>query len=134
MLRYGGMRVQLAGIEAVLADGSVLSRMSGLLKDNTGYDLPGLLAGSEGTLGVVTRARLRLVPLQRNRVVAVVAVGGVDEAVALLAVLRQRLRTLEAAELFFAAGLGARLHPRGTPAPFRGDAPRLPARRMRRPA
>ena len=123
VLRYGGMRVQLAGIEAVLADGSVLSRMSGLLKDNTGYDLPGLLAGSEGTLGVVTRARLRLVPLQRNRVVAVVAVGGVDEAVALLAVLRQRLRTLEAAELFFAAGLALVCAHAGTPAPFAATHP-----------
>jgi FAD/FMN-containing dehydrogenase len=123
VLRYGGMRAQLAGIEAVLADGSVLSRMSGLLKDNTGYDLPGLLAGSEGTLGVVTGARLRLVPSQRNRVVAVVAVGGVDEAVELLAVLRQRLRTLEAAELFFATGLELVRAHSGMPAPFAAGHP-----------
>ena len=55
MLRYGGMRAQMAGVEAVLADGRVLSHLGGLAKDNTGYDLAGLLAGSEGTLAVVTR-------------------------------------------------------------------------------
>ena len=46
----------------MLADGSVISRLTGLIKDNAGYDLPTLLVGSEGTLGVVTRVRLRLVP------------------------------------------------------------------------
>ena len=60
--RHGPMRAQLIGLEAVLADGSVVRRLPGLLKDNTGYHLPSLLAGSEGTLGVVTRARVRLVP------------------------------------------------------------------------
>ena len=62
VLRYGPMRAQLRGIEAVLSDGSVLSHMSGLVKDNTGYDYPSLLAGSEGTLAVITAARLQLVP------------------------------------------------------------------------
>ena len=62
VLRYGPMRAQLRGIEAVLSDGTVLSHLSGLVKDNTGYDYPSLLAGSEGTLAVVTQARLRLVP------------------------------------------------------------------------
>ena len=54
-LRYGTMRAQLAGIEAVFPDGGVLPRLSGLLKDNAGYDLAGLLIGCEGTLGVITR-------------------------------------------------------------------------------
>ena len=54
VLRYGPMRAQLRGIEAVLADGTVLSHLSGLVKDNTGYDYPSLLAGSEGTLAVIT--------------------------------------------------------------------------------
>lgn len=75
MLRYGSMRAQVLGIEAVLADGTVIRRMSGLRKDNTGYDLPGLLTGFEGTLAIVTAARLRLVPRQERRAVAVLAVA-----------------------------------------------------------
>ena len=62
VLRYGAMREQVLGIEAVLADGSVISHLEGLEKDNTGYHLPSLLAGSEGTLAIITRARLRLHP------------------------------------------------------------------------
>ena len=61
VLRYGPMRNQLRGVEAVLADGTVLSHLSGPVKDNTGYDYPSLLAGSEGTLAVITRARLQLI-------------------------------------------------------------------------
>ena len=61
VFRHGPMRAQLVGIEAVTADGSVLRRLPGLVKDNTGYHLPSLLAGSEGTLAVITRVRLRLV-------------------------------------------------------------------------
>ncbi len=62
VLRYGSMRAQVIGLEAVLADGQVVLRLSGLVKDNTGYDLSQLLVGSEGTLGIITAARLRLVP------------------------------------------------------------------------
>ncbi len=62
VLRYGPMRAQVRGVEAVLSDGTIVSHLSGLVKDNTGYDYPGLLAGSEGTLAVVTAARLQLVP------------------------------------------------------------------------
>lgn len=61
LLRHGGTREQLVGVEAVLGTGDVISRLAGLVKDNTGYDLARLLCGSEGTLGVVTAARLRLV-------------------------------------------------------------------------
>ena len=53
------------GLEAVLSDGSVLRRLSGLVKDNAGYDLPALLVGSEGTLAVITAVRLALVPEPR---------------------------------------------------------------------
>ena len=63
VLRFGPMRAQLRGIEAVLADGTVVSHLAGLVKDNTGYDYPSLLAGSEGTLAVITAARLRLAPV-----------------------------------------------------------------------
>ena len=55
-IRYGPTRAQLLGLEAVLADGSVISRLGGIQADNTGYDLTQLLAGSEGTLGVITAA------------------------------------------------------------------------------
>ena len=60
VLTYGMTRAQLVGIEAVLPDGSIVSHMSGLLKDNTGLDLAGLLCGSEGTLGIITAVRLAL--------------------------------------------------------------------------
>ena len=83
VLRYGPMRAQLRGIEAVLADGTVVSHLAGLVKDNTGYDYPSLLAGSEGTLAVVTQARLRLVPRLRDMVTALVGLGGLEELHAL---------------------------------------------------
>jgi len=65
VVRYGTMRAQVLGIEAVLADGSVVSRLHGLRKDNTGYAWEQLLIGSEGTLGVVTAATVRLFPQPR---------------------------------------------------------------------
>ncbi|HMS58203.1 MAG TPA: FAD-binding oxidoreductase, partial [Tepidiformaceae bacterium] len=74
VLRYGSMREQVVGFEAVLPNGEVVSRLGGLPKDNTGYDLGSLLCGSEGTLAVVTRLRLRLVPLLPARAVALVGV------------------------------------------------------------
>src|SRR6201999_4150542 len=76
VLRFGPMRAQLRGIEAVLSDGTVLSHLAGLAKDNTGYDYPALLAGSEGTLAVITAARLRLVPRPRGLVTVLVGVAG----------------------------------------------------------
>ena len=77
------MRAQLRGVEAVLSDGTVVSHLAGLVKDNTGYDYPSLLAGSEGTLAVVTRARLQLVPRPRDLVTAIVALGGPESVHAL---------------------------------------------------
>jgi FAD/FMN-containing dehydrogenase len=118
VVRYGSMREQVAGIEAVLADGSVVSRLVGLAKDNTGYDLAQLLAGSEGTLAIVTRVRLRLVPLLSARAVALVAVDGAQSALRLLAAARSGLPALSAAELFLADGLElVRAYAR-LPAPF----------------
>lgn len=118
VLRYGGMRAQVAGVEAVLADGTVLTRLDGLAKDNTGYDLTHLLTGSEGTLAVLTRVRLRLVSALPARVVALVAVAGTGGALALLAAARERLTTLSAAEVFYAAGLALVRGYAGLPAPF----------------
>ena len=105
VLRYGAMRQQVVGVEAVLADGRVISRLGGLVKDNTGYDLSGLLVGSEGTLGVVTRARLRLAPRTPARVTALLGLAGTAQALEVVAALRRVLGTLEAAEIFYPEGL-----------------------------
>jgi FAD/FMN-containing dehydrogenase len=118
VLRHGPMRHQLVGLEAVLADGTVVRRLPGLVKDNTGYHLPSLLAGSEGTLAVVTRARLRLVPLLSRRAVALVALAGADEAAQLAGELRRRLPNLLAAELFFEEGMALVLRHAGGSRPF----------------
>jgi FAD/FMN-containing dehydrogenase len=118
VLRYGSMREQVAGAEAVLADGSVVSRLGGLAKDNTGYDIVSLLSGSEGTLGVITALRLRLVPQLPARAVALLALPDVTAAVAALPVLRERLPDLSAAEVFLADGLDLVRAHTGLPAPF----------------
>jgi FAD/FMN-containing dehydrogenase len=119
MLRYGGMRAQTAGVEAVLADGRVVSHLGGLTKDNTGYDLAGLLAGSEGTLAVVTRVRLRLVPRLAHRTTGLLAFADPDAALEALVGLRRRLPDLlEAAELFLADGLRLVCGHLGIPPPF----------------
>lgn len=123
VLRYGSMRAQLLGAEAVLADGSVLRRMAGLAKDGTGYDLVSLLAGSEGTLGVVTAARLRLVPRATARCTALLALPDAAAAVALLPGLRERLPSLSAAELFFPAGLALVRRHGALAAPFATEHP-----------
>ena len=73
VIRYGMAREQILGIEAVLADGTVISSMKDVIKNNTGYDLKQLFIGSEGTLGVVTRAVLRLRPRPRSRNTALLA-------------------------------------------------------------
>jgi FAD/FMN-containing dehydrogenase len=105
VLRYGSTRQQVVGIEAVLADGTVLRRLPGLIKDNSGYHLPSLLAGSEGTLAVVTRIRLRLVASLPRRVVALLAAGSMADAAALAAALRRALASLTALEAFDDQGL-----------------------------
>ena len=74
VIRYGMIRDQLLGIEAVLADGMIISSLSEVIKNNTGYDLKQLFTGSEGTLGIVTRAVLRLRPLPCSINTALVAI------------------------------------------------------------
>ena len=123
VLRYGSMRAQVVGLEAVLSDGSVLSRMAGLAKDGTGYDLVGLLAGSEGTLAVVTAVRVRLWPRLTERAVALLAMESTEAAVALLPSLRADLPALSAAELFYGAGLSLVRKHSGLPAPFAAEHP-----------
>ena len=142
VLRFGPMRAQLRGIEAVLADGTVVSHLAGLVKDNTGYDYPSLLAGSEGTLAVITAARLRLVPRLRDTVTALAGVSGLGEVHALARRAVAEVPGLVSAEFFTRTGLDilvahAGLAPRaalvlpGTP-PGGGRIPRRPdqARRL----
>jgi FAD/FMN-containing dehydrogenase len=105
VLRYGATRRQVVGVEAVFADGRIMRRLDGLEKDNTGYDLGGLLCGSEGTLAVITAARLRLVPRLAYVAVALLAFDTVDAALDAVGVLRQTLDSLRAVELFFQDGL-----------------------------
>jgi FAD/FMN-containing dehydrogenase len=78
VIRYGMMREQLLGVEAVLADGTIISSMKNVIKNNTGYDLKQLFVGSEGTLGIITRAVLRLRPLPRSQNTALVAIEDFD--------------------------------------------------------
>ena len=118
LIRYGGTREQLVGVEAVLGTGEVVRRMSGLVKDNTGYHLPSLLCGSEGTLGVVTEARFRLVPATPHRVLAAVAFNSVGDAVAAVSAWRTGIRDLEAAELVLHEGVALVSETFGLPLPF----------------
>jgi FAD/FMN-containing dehydrogenase len=84
VLRHGSMRAQVLGIEAVLADGSVFDTLTPLKKDNRGFDLKQLLIGSEGTLGIVTAATLRLLPALADRAVLWAGLGSIVDARALL--------------------------------------------------
>ncbi|MCX7287726.1 MAG: FAD-binding oxidoreductase [Rhodobacterales bacterium] len=91
VLRYGNARDLCLGLEAVLPDGSVFNGLTRLHKDNAGYDLRHLLIGSEGTLGVITAASLRLHPVPAATVVALLAVPSPAIALSLLALARDRL-------------------------------------------
>lgn len=84
VIAHGMTRAQVAGIEAVLPTGEIVEHLGGLAKDNTGYDLAGLLTGSEGTLGVITAVRLRLHRPHRAASVALIGVADYTEAMRLL--------------------------------------------------
>jgi FAD/FMN-containing dehydrogenase len=84
VIRYGMTRDQVLGLEAVLADGTVVSSMNHMIKNNTGYDLRQLFIGSEGTLGVITRLVLRLREAPRSRCTALVAANSLANVIGLL--------------------------------------------------
>ncbi|HWG93283.1 MAG TPA: FAD-binding oxidoreductase [Mycobacteriales bacterium] len=125
VVAHGTTRAQVLGVEAVLADASVVRRLDGLVKDATGYDLGHLLVGSEGTLGVVTAVRVRLVPPPAGRETVLVGLDGVEAAVDLVARARRGARGLRAAELLLADGLALVREATGLPAPLRGAHPVL---------
>lgn len=84
VIRYGMMREQILGMEVVLADGTLISSMNKIIKNNTGYDLKHLFIGAEGTLGIVTRLVLRVRPEPTSQDMAFIAVNSFQEVVALL--------------------------------------------------
>ena len=99
VLKFGTMRSLVAGVEAVLPDGSIHSGLSGLKKDNRGYSLDQLLIGAEGTLGVITAVALRLVPAIASRTVAWAGVESPASALDLLRFLEARTAAIEGFEL-----------------------------------
>ena len=97
VLRYGNARDLCLGLEAVLPDGTVFNGLTRLRKDNAGYDLRHLLIGSEGTLGIITAASLKLYPQPASRVVALLSVASPGAALDLLAVCGERAAGLVSA-------------------------------------
>jgi FAD/FMN-containing dehydrogenase len=122
VLRFGTMRSLVAGVEAVLPDGSVHSGLSGLKKDNRGYNLDQLLVGAEGTLGVITAVALRLVPAVASRAVAWAGVESPERALGLLRFVEDRSRNIEGFELVSGDSLQLVLkHIPGTRPPLADD-------------
>ena len=120
VIRWGMMRDMVIGLEAVLADGTIVSSLTKMLKDNAGYNWKHLLIGSEGTLGIVTRAVLRLRPLPTSRQTALVACATFEDAIRAMRQLEVSLSgRLSSFELmwedFFAAMSEAQLAQRPRP-------------------
>ena len=115
VLRNGMMRNLVLGLEAVMADGTVVSSINSMIKNNAGYDVKQLFIGTEGTLGVVTRAVLRLFPKPATGQSALVALDSFDDVTAFLSLLRRRLAdSLSAFEImwgdYYAAVTGEHGH------------------------
>ncbi len=124
VLAYGNTRDLVMGLEAVLPNGDVWNGLSRLRKDNTGYDLKNLIIGAEGTLGVVTKAVVKLFPKPRGRAVAFVALGSPQKALALLNMAKGRLgNDLTAFEFMASIAMEFTIRHAATPtrAPIDGD-------------
>lgn len=126
VVQFGMMREQVLGLEVVLADGTVLDMMRPMVKNNTGYDLKHCFIGAEGTLGVITRALLRLHPAQPARATALAAVPDCASALILLGRLQARCPGAVAAfELMWQDFLEHALAWTGAPRPFADEYPLL---------
>jgi FAD/FMN-containing dehydrogenase len=102
VLRYGMMRNLILGLEVVMADGTVISSMNQMLKNNTGYDLKQLFIGSEGTLGIVTRVVVKLFPMAKSRQTAMFAAESFEAVVRTLKTMQSDLAgTLSAYEVMW---------------------------------
>ncbi|PAJ79697.1 FAD-binding oxidoreductase [Burkholderia ubonensis] len=120
-IRYGMMREQVLGLEAVLADGTVVSSMNRMLKNNAGYDLKQLFIGSEGTLGVITRAVLRLHPQLAAPATALCRVAGYDAVVGLWNRVRALPEVVSFEAMWPAFYRYVAAHTPGVVAPFAAD-------------
>jgi FAD/FMN-containing dehydrogenase len=118
VVRYGMMRSQVQGIEAVLPDGSIVRRMTGLLKDNTGFDFGAILTGSEGTLGVITSARLRLVAVDANVISVAISVPSLAAGLRVVRLLQSSGVVIDAAEIVRQQGLEMMARHLGRGIPF----------------
>ena len=125
VIAYGTARAQCLSLRAALPSGEVIGSLSGLRKDNTGYDLRDLLIGSEGTLGIITAATMRLFPAVTERAVAFCALESPRDAVELIGLIRANAPccTLTAIELMSHLGLTFAVTHLGLRAPLSGAAP-----------
>jgi FAD/FMN-containing dehydrogenase len=125
VLRYGNMRDLVLGLEVVLPDGRIWSGLKSLRKDNTGYDLKHLFIGSEGSLGIITAASLKLFPKLRTSGTAMVALSNVENAIKLLRLFQERLgNCVEAFELMSLEQIQVvSEHPAGRRSPMPLDSP-----------
>lgn len=101
VLRHGSIRANLLGVEAALPNGEVISELRGLIKDNTGYSFSGLFCGSEGTLGLLTRAVFKLQPLPAGRLTALCGLADYASVLQFLALARKDLPRLSAFEVMW---------------------------------
>ena len=121
VLKFGTMRSLVLGLEAVLPDGSIHDGLSGLKKDNRGYNIDQLLVGSEGTLGIVTAVALRLVPAATARAVAWAGLSDPERALDLLRFMQSRTDRIEGFEIIPGDSLDLVLrHIPGTRSPLEG--------------
>jgi FAD/FMN-containing dehydrogenase len=120
VIRYGMARDQVLGVEAVLADGTIMSSLNKMLKNNAGYDLKHLFIGSEGTLGIITRAVLRLHPRPGEITTALCALSTYDDVVALLRRSQKELGGIVAFEAMWRSYFGFNAKALGL-AFFKGD-------------
>ena len=105
VLRYGTTRRQIVSVEAVTGTGEIIGNLNGLDKDNTGYHLPSLLCGSEGTLAIVTRAKLRLWPKPKENISILFGLDTIEDAVNLTEACVSTSTEIIACELFFQKGV-----------------------------
>ncbi len=122
VLRFGNMRHLVAGVEAVLPDGSIYEGLAPLKKDNRGYDLAQLLIGAEGTIGIVTAATLQLYPAILERAAAWAGVANPEDALKILRMMEARTDTIESFEIIPGEILRHVLdHIPGTRSPLAGE-------------